>query len=112
MFVKGQEVYIGFVESEGEIISFSSAKGEYLVKLSSGVYSYYPENEITPLCYVILDKATGENILDQTYNTRQAAIDDEEDLGYDMLEIEQEPPAMEVWLVNQLGDKLRKVELV
>lgn len=62
--------------------------------------------------FMIFDAATGEPACEDVYPNEKSAVDAEEDFGYDILEMGEEPLAMQVWEINDIGEKVRQVQLL
>lgn len=112
MVKAGQDVYVTnpeVPEVEGRCIKIRG--NECLVQL--GKRNVWMAMEyLQARQYIIFDVSTNLPVDDDIYKNVYDAVDAEEDFGYDILEMGEEPPHMEVWEVNTIGEKVRKVELV
>lgn len=111
-FENGQEVYIG--ERGGRIVSrrVKNDVTEYLIKPTvKGMNFWQSEAEIVGRFFFVYDVSTDIQALPEVFYNVYDAIDAEEDFCYDMLEAGQEPPHLEVWEVNENGEKVQKVAL-
>lgn len=116
---QGQEVYLtNKGNQEGKIISrrVRNEVAEYLIKPtnagSRAANFWEREENLSGRFFFVYDVSTGIQALSEVFYCVLDAIDAEEDFCYDMLEVGQEAPHLEVWEVDSNGDKVKKIILL
>lgn len=120
MIEQGQDVTVIKVNLDGRVVKKTG--NNCLVEVGKS-REWIAEEYLYGKGYIVFDKATDKAANNKVYKNLFDAVDAEEDMGYDSLTAQYQNTEnhenltlvsleLEVWEVNPIGEKIRKVQLV